>query len=85
MPNSLMRFPESAVCSHSDPVFTFVTHLTNETVARENINKTVQKCVVKFARAVSWRVTSSKKQNEAAMNIEMGACERTLRRMCWGK
>lgn len=50
---SHVQFSESVVCSHFESMCTFVPRSTNETAARENNNTTFQKCVMRFARAVS--------------------------------
>lgn len=46
-------------------MFTFVTHLTNKTAARQNNNKTVQECVMKFAGSVRRGSNSSKKKDKS--------------------
>lgn len=58
----------------------FVTPFTNETATRgkkDNNNKTVQKCVKKFARTVKWEPLLQKR-NWSRKYVETGASKRTL-------
>lgn len=57
-------------------MFTFVTHFTNENSSKSKYNKTVQKCVMKFARAAK-RGATPPRRNIREMNMETEASKRT--------